>query len=59
MKTYLINHERYGEPCSFESLEQAEQVIRECGPEFAKVELREIRGIVYDERDEQVGTVEG
>ena len=63
MPAIIIDHERYGECTSFESLESAENTIRNCGPDFARTELR-FGGrwggsvIVYDQDDEQVGYIE-
>jgi len=58
MASYLIDSPRYGEPCSFLSLDEAERDIRLCGPDFARVELEERNGLVFDQTGEQVGLVE-
>lgn len=54
----IINHERFGEKQEFDSLQEAQAAIRECGPEFAGVQLMNIFGAVYDlDRWEIVGKI--
>jgi hypothetical protein len=57
MTTTTINHERYGERQEFATVEEAQQAIRDCGPEFAGVKLYDDGGRVYNERGERVGSV--
>ncbi len=51
-----INHERFGMRQEFDTLAEAQQSIRDCGPEFsgATLEMRSDQ-CVYDERGERVG----
>jgi len=53
----VIDHERYGMRQEFETVQAAQQAIRDCGPEFSDVEFSDDGQNVYDERDELVGTV--
>lgn len=64
----VIDHERYGERSEFDTIEEAQAVIRDCGEEFAGVTLRlghcqtddrgePCEGRVIDERGEIVGYV--
>jgi hypothetical protein len=50
-----INSDLYGEAARFNSLEEAEQCIRDCGSDFADVALRERNGLVYNEDGQVVG----
>lgn len=53
----VIEHERFGDRQTFDSLGDAQSALRECGDEFAGVALS-IRGDrVIDERGEVVGGV--
>ncbi len=36
----IIDHEKYGITSEFETLEAAEQAMRDCGPEFADTKFR-------------------
>ena len=38
--TVVIDHERFGMKQEFEGLKEAQQAIRDCGPDFADVVLR-------------------
>jgi len=53
----IINHERYGKRTEFATVEEAQQTIRDCGPEFAAVELVVQGDAIVDEREEFVGVV--
>ena len=57
MTTYTISHERFGDRTEFASLEDAQATIRDCGPEFAGVELTDDGADITDERGEIVGSV--
>ncbi len=57
MTTYTISHERYGDRTEFTSLAEAQATIRECGPEFAAVELTAAGENITDERGEIIGSI--
>lgn len=52
-----INFEQYGQRQEFATIDEAQQAIRDCGPEFAGVTLYHVGEHVENERDETVGTV--
>lgn len=52
----VIDHERYGERQEFASVEDAQQAIRDCGPEFVGERIYEDGGRVYNARGERVGS---
>ena len=52
-----IDYVRYGMPTSFDDLEDAQDTIRDCGPDFASVELTLRDDKVFNENGEQVGFV--
>jgi hypothetical protein len=51
-----INHERFGDATRFETLDEARDTIRACGPEFASVTLDPCGTSIVDERGEVVGS---
>lgn len=51
-----INHERYGERTEFATIDEAQQCIRDCGPEFTSTTIFVDGGRVYNERGERVGS---
>ncbi len=52
-----INAEQFGMRQEFKTLEEAQQAIRDCGPEFANVELETFGDEVCLLDGERVGTV--
>lgn len=55
----VIDHERYGERSEFATLAEAQQAIRDCGPEFAGTTL-DIHGgnAIYNELGDCVGRID-
>ena len=55
----IIDHPRYGERTTFATLVEAQQAIRDCGPQFAGMTLDAISDTdgesIYDDRGEVVG----
>ena len=51
----VINHQSYGICAEFGSLAEAQQAIRDCGPEWAATLLRCRGGDVLNERGDIVG----
>ncbi len=58
MSRVIIDHERMGERCEFASLQEAQQAIRDCGPEFSGVTLETRGDAVLDERGDVIGQVD-
>lgn len=58
-QTIVIDCERYGERTQFESLEEAQDSIRQCGPEFEQVTLTANGSDIYDDRNLVVGYLLG
>ena len=57
--TFVICHEQYGDETEFDSLDEAQQAIRDCGPDFAGTTLRRTSdNLIRNERDEIVGDVQ-
>lgn len=55
----IINHERFGQYAEFETLAEAQQAIRNCGPEFASVTLEVYGDDIHDAATlERVGRIE-
>lgn len=52
---YVIDSPRYGERTGFNSLEEAEDAIRECGEEFESVSLFMRGSRIVNENGETVG----
>ncbi len=53
----IVDNPRYGDRTEFSNLAEAQAAIRECGPEFAGVELTVGEGLVYDDFGEAIGHV--
>ena len=51
----VIDHERYGGPCTFDDLRDAEDTIRDCGGDWANTTLKMTADGVIDDRGEVVG----
>ncbi len=57
-ETIIVDDPRYGDRTHYSSLAEAQASIRECGPEFAAVELTAGgEGLVYDDFGEAIGHV--
>ena len=57
--TFVIFYEQYGDETEFDSLEEAQQAIRDCGTAFADTTLRRTSdNLIRNERDEIVGDVQ-
>jgi hypothetical protein len=56
MMMITINHERYGERQTFATIDEAQQSIRDCGPEFASEHIYDSGGRIYNARGEYVGS---
>ena len=55
----IIDSEKYGEKTEFATIEDAQQSIRDCGPEFAETALEIMGGdAVYDQDGDCVGRME-
>jgi hypothetical protein len=57
--TYIIDHDLYGERSEFFTLAEAQQAIRDRGPEFASTTL-DIQGgnAIYNELGDCVGRID-
>lgn len=53
----VISFGRYGDECSFATVEEAEREIRNCGDAFAGVTLCVVGDSVFNEADERVGFI--
>jgi len=57
-KAFIIDHPRYGMRSEFATLQQAQDDIRDSGPEFAQTELTDDGEKITDERGEVIGHVQ-
>lgn len=56
---YVIDHEKYGQSSTFDSLDEAQDGLRDCGEAFENTTLTErCDGKILDETGTVVGTVE-
>jgi hypothetical protein len=55
----IIDSEKYGERTEFATIEEAQQAIRDCGPEYAETVLEIMGGdAVYDQDRDCVGRLD-
>ncbi len=50
-----ISNDRYGETAIFRNMDDAQDTIRACGPDFAETTLEMRGGMIYDETGEKIG----
>lgn len=55
----IIDHEKYGQRATFETIDEAETVIRACGPDFAgtKFSVNPLNDKILNEDGDVVGEV--
>jgi hypothetical protein len=53
--SYVIDHSAYGDRQEFDSLEDAEDRIHKCGPDFVGIKLAAQGNQIHNERNEVVG----